>query len=83
MLASKSDFTTPQIFYVKIDDHGARRGNTGQILARWRHPVSSSRVALDLPYWAMRSAPYHLIRMAIEMASEVGAFFLSSILCHE
>jgi hypothetical protein len=27
----------------------------------------------------MRSAPYRLIRMAIEMASEVGAFFLSSI----
>jgi hypothetical protein len=23
----------------------------------------------------MRSAPYHLIRMAIEVASEVGAFF--------
>jgi len=45
-------------------------------------PVAS-RVALDLPYWAMHSAPYHLIRMAIEMAREVGAFFLSSILCHE
>jgi hypothetical protein len=28
----------------------------------------------------MRSAPYHLIRMAIKMASKVGAFFLSSIL---
>jgi hypothetical protein len=42
----------------------------------------ASRVAQDLPYWAMRSAPYHLIRMAIEMASEVGAFFLSWILCH-
>ena len=33
-----------------------------------------SRVALDLPYWAMRSAPYCLIRMAIEMASESAAF---------
>ncbi len=33
-------------------------------------------VALDLPYWAMRSAPYHLICMAIErMASETAAFF--------
>jgi hypothetical protein len=32
-------------------------------------------VALDLPYWAMRSAPYRLIRMAIEMASKRGAFF--------
>ncbi len=35
----------------------------------------ASRVALDLLYWVMCSAPYHLIRMAIEMASEVGAFF--------
>ncbi len=33
------------------------------------------RVALDLPYWAMRSAPYRLIRMASEMASEKAAFF--------
>jgi len=30
----------------------------------------------------MRSALYHLIRMAIEIASKEGAFFLSSILCH-
>jgi hypothetical protein len=35
----------------------------------------ASRVALDLLYWAMRSAPYHLIRMAIEMARKAGAFF--------
>ena len=36
----------------------------------------ASRVALDLAYWAMCSAPYRLIRMAIEIASEeVGAFF--------
>jgi hypothetical protein len=33
------------------------------------------RVALDLPYWAMCLAPYRLIRMAIEMASESAAFF--------
>jgi hypothetical protein len=26
-------------------------------------------------YWVMRSAPYHLIRMAIEMASKAAAFF--------
>jgi hypothetical protein len=32
-------------------------------------------MALDLPYWAMRSAPYRLIRMTIEMASEPAAFF--------
>ena len=58
----------------KIDDHGVRRGDTERILDRWRHPVAS-RVALDLPYWTMRSVPYHLIRMAIEMAREAGQFF--------
>ena len=68
------------IFYAKIDDHGVRQGNTGQILARWRLPVAS-RVALVLPYWVMRSALYRLIRMAIEMASKAGPFFLLSILC--
>ncbi len=61
------------IFYAKIDDHGIHRGNTGRILAQWRR-LMASRVALDLLLWAMRSALYHLIRMAIEMASEVGAF---------
>jgi hypothetical protein len=35
----------------------------------------ASRVALDLPYWVMRSALYHLICIAIKMASEVSAFF--------
>ena len=35
----------------------------------------ASRVALDLPHWAMRLAPYLLIRMAIEMASESAEFF--------
>ena len=54
------------IFYSKINDHGVRRSVVGQILARWRSLVAS-KVALDLPYWAMRSALYHLIRMAIEM----------------
>jgi hypothetical protein len=68
------------IFYAEIDDHGVRWGDTGQILARWWRPLAS-RVSLDLPYWAMCSAPYRLIRMAIEMAREAGPFFLSSILC--
>ena len=64
------------IYYPEIDDHGVRRGNTGQIIARWQSPVASkSRVALDLPYWVMRSAPYCLIHMAIDMASEAAAFF--------
>jgi hypothetical protein len=61
------------IFWAKIDDHGVRRGDTGRILDQWRHMVAS-RVSLDLPYWAMRSASYHLIRMTIEMTSEGGAF---------
>jgi hypothetical protein len=62
------------MFYAEIDDHGIRQDDTGRILAQLQHPVAY-RVALDLPYWAMRSALYHLIRMAIKMASKVGAFF--------
>ena len=61
------------IFYAEIDDHGVRRGDTGQILARWRRPVAS-RVALDMFYWAMRLAPYCLIFMAIEMVHNGGTF---------
>jgi len=38
-------------------------------------------VALDLLYWAMPSAPYRLICMAIKMASEAAAFFLLLIIC--
>jgi hypothetical protein len=53
---------------------GSHRGDTEQVVARWRCPVAS-RVALDLPYWAMRLARYRLIRMAIKMASESAAFF--------
>jgi len=68
------------MFYTKTDDHGIRWDNTRQILARlWCSVVS--RVALDLPYWAMRSAPYCLICMAIELASEAAAFFLLLIMC--
>ena len=60
--------------YAKIDDHGVRRGHTGQIFAQWQRPVAS-RVALDLPYWGMCLALYRLIHMAIEMAREAGAMF--------
>ena len=34
----------------------------------------ASKVALDLLLWPMRLALYRLIRMAIEMTSEVDAF---------
>ncbi len=75
MLASKQRFhnATTRFFYAKIDDHDVRRGDTGQILAQWRR-LMASRVALDLLLWVMHSALYRLIRMAIEMASKVGAF---------
>jgi len=63
------------IFYAKIDDHGIRQGNMGKIFARLGHQVAS-RVALDLPYWAMRSTPYRLTHiMTIEMARKAGACF--------
>jgi hypothetical protein len=65
---------TTQYVYAKIHDHGVRWGNTGLIITQWQRPVAS-RVALDLPHWAMCSAPYRLIRMAIEMASKAAAFF--------
>ena len=62
------------MFYAEIDDHGVQWGDTGRILAQWRRSVAS-RVALDLPYWAMRSALYRPTRMAFEMAREAGACF--------
>jgi hypothetical protein len=64
------------IFWAKIDDHGVRRGDTGQILNPWRHMVAS-RVALDLLYWAMRTALCRLIRMAVKITSKGGELF-----CH-
>ena len=67
------------IFYAEIDDHGVRRDNTGQILARSRHSVAS-RVALDLPYWAMHLAPYRLIRTARKMKSIIFSFILLILL---
>ena len=41
----------------------------------------TSRVFLDLPYWAMCTASYRLIRMAIEMpAKEVYCFAIINLL---
>ena len=59
----------------KFFDHGDRRGNTVQALARWRHPVASSE-ALDVLYWAMCPALYRCIAMAIEIAIDLPAFFV-------
>jgi hypothetical protein len=61
------------IVYAEINDHDVRWGDTGQILAQWQR-LMASRVALDQLLWAMHSALHRLIRMAIEMASKVGAF---------
>jgi hypothetical protein len=47
-----------------------------QALARWRHPVASSK-ALDVLYRKMRPASYRCIAMAIEIASDLPAFFVA------
>jgi hypothetical protein len=57
-------------------DRGGRRGDTMQALDRWRHPVASSE-ALDVLYRAMRPALYRCIAMAIEIAIDLPAFFVS------
>jgi hypothetical protein len=59
-------------------DHGGRRSDTAQALARWRHPVASSE-ALDVLYRAMCPASYRCIAMAIEIVVDLPAFFVSSI----
>jgi hypothetical protein len=46
-----------------------------QALARWLLPVASSE-APDVIHRAMRPASYHCIAMAIEIASDLHAFFV-------
>ena len=60
------------LFFV---NHGGRRGNMAQPLARWRHPVAPSE-ALDVLYCEMRPTSYRRIRMAIEIASDSPVFFV-------
>jgi hypothetical protein len=52
---------------------GSRRGDTEQVVARWRHPVAS-KVALDTPHWAMLSVLPWRTAVAIKMANNGGAF---------
>jgi hypothetical protein len=59
----------------KFIDHDGRRGGTAQALNQWRHPVAPSE-ALDVLYWLMRPVSYCRIRMAIEIASYLPAFFV-------
>jgi hypothetical protein len=44
---------------------GCRWGNTEQVVAQWRHPVTSS-IALDMLHWAMPRVLLQRIRMAIK-----------------
>jgi len=59
-------------------DHGGRRGDAAQALARWWHPVASIE-ALDVLHRAMRPTSYRCIAMAIEIVVNLPAFFVSSI----
>jgi hypothetical protein len=56
-------------------DHGSRRGVSAQALDQWRHPVASSE-ALDVLHRVMPPASYRRICMAIEIASNLPAFFV-------
>jgi hypothetical protein len=59
-------------------NHGGRRSNTAQTLARWRHPLASSE-ALNVLHRAMRLALYRCIAMAIEIIVDLPAFLLLPI----
>jgi len=52
---------------------GGRRGDTEQVVARWRRLVASIK-ALDLIYRAMHAVSHNCTAMAIEMVSDGGAF---------
>jgi len=60
------------VFSVNVD-HGSRRGDTAQALARWRHPVAASEV-LDVLHRAMRLALHRSVRTVIKIASDLPAF---------
>ncbi len=55
---------------------GGRWGDTEQVVTWCRRPVAS-RVALDLPHWAMPHSLLQCVCMAIEMACGGGTF-----VCH-
>jgi len=56
-------------------NHGGRRGDKEQALAQWQHQVAFS-LALDMLHRAMHPTSFCRIRMAIEIASNLPAFFL-------
>jgi hypothetical protein len=52
---------------------GGRWGDTEQVVARCWHPVAS-RVALDMPHWAMPSVLLRRICKAFKTGRNGGAF---------
>ena len=52
---------------------GGRLGNTERVVTRWRRLVASI-IALDLLHRAMHAVSHHRTAMAIEIASDGGAF---------
>jgi hypothetical protein len=54
---------------------GGRWGNTEQVVTRCRRPVTS-RVALDMPHWAMPSVLPGRTAMAIKTANNEGHSFV-------
>jgi hypothetical protein len=59
----------------QIVDHSGRHGNAMQALAQLRHIVASIE-ARDMLHRAMLPASHRRIRMAIEIASDLPAFFV-------
>ncbi len=60
---------------------GGRWGNTEQVVIRCRRPVAS-RVALDMPHWAMPSVLLRRIRKAFKMGRNGGAFVRYRRFCY-
>jgi hypothetical protein len=52
---------------------GIHESNTEQVVAQWRRPVASD-MAMDIPHWVMLHELLQCLCMAIEMASDGGAF---------
>jgi hypothetical protein len=64
---------TCSIIFVFIVALRGRRGDTEQVVARWRRPVASSE-ALVMLHWVMSSVLHRHTAMAIEIACNGGAF---------
>ena len=62
-----------RIVVVSIDKTGGHRGNTERVVARWWRLVASIK-ALDLLHRAIRAVLHHRTAVAIEKASDRGAF---------